>query len=713
MSKPGYSIGLAFAPTPAAMPGYAQGLEFVRGDGPFPEFFPLTPCGAFPALSIPEFAGMLEADVSEAQQLIPSGGFPALDAPLTGTLLGRFFDRWQLAPSGSFALDLDFSGQLAGFYAEHHTAELNGVFPMWMGAAGGMPGLMTAAYDSRVDRTGGLYAAESWQAAQPMRSAWMSQFDQAAPARSELHDMAQTCAPLSASLLAQAQITQRLAQYTVSAAQQSQPLRAHAQSIYQVARPRRHGVSDSAQQSHLLRGQLDSDWQVTYRRRGQLLAVYEVAGIQRSFGMRKPIDKPLNPGYAIALEFAPELQQPRTWQELQLGDWVSSAGLAMRLRDGMAIGRYERAQRPHPASVRVPWPPEGGGGTGPIDPNLPAQTIIIPLRRAYIVHNNIVLTRLDSGTQLPAIGFEMSLDYTTWTWSWSASLHHSAAAHLEREANGEPAQLEVSINGVVFRLRLERRRVDYRFNPSRWAVSGRGLAAVLSEPWAPQLGFGNPNAPATAQQLAQEALTMNGVGIGWDMDWQLSDWLVPAGAWSLQGRYIDAVNDVAGAAGGYVQPHNTDRVLRILPKYPVAPWHWGDVTPDFELPARVAEVVGVEDVDKPDYNRVFVGGISTGVFGPITRAGTAGDLIAPQVTHALMTDHAAQMQRGLAELSDTGRQEHVSITMQVLPETGVILPGRFVRHIGPRKTVMGIVRGTSIRWDFPKLRQTLEVETHG
>ena len=80
-------------------------------------------------------------------------------------------------------------------------------------------------------------------------------------------------------------------------------------------------------------------------------------------------------------------------------------------------------------------------------------------------------------------------------------------------------------------------------------------------------------------------------------------------------------------------------------------------------------------------------------------------------TRALITDSIAQRQRGLAELADTGRQALVSLSMQVLPETGVILPGQFVRYAGS-ETMTGIVRSTSINWAAPKLRQTLEVETH-
>ena len=79
--------------------------------------------------------------------------------------------------------------------------------------------------------------------------------------------------------------------------------------------------------------------------------------------------------------------------------------------------------------------------------------------------------------------------------------------------------------------------------------------------------------------------------------------------------------------------------------------------------------------------------------------------------HALITHPDVHRQRGIAELSDTGRQEIITLNMQVLPESGVIVPGQFVRYQG-ETTVMGIVRSTSIDWSRPRLRQTLEVETH-
>lgn len=341
---------------------------------------------------------------------------------------------------------------------------------------------------------------------------------------------------------------------------------------------------------------------------------------------------------------------------------------------------------------------------------VPVARIIIPVLRTYVTVNSISLHRVDTGAELHAHGFNMSLDSDSWTWSWSASLHHDAAIHLGRDAQGDPAELAVLVNGIAFRLRLGAVSRDRRFSPTRWAVSGKGKAAILGAPYAPRMSFGN-TAPRTARQLMDDVLTVNGVSLGWTVDWGLDDWLVPEGAWTFQGSYIEAINDIAAAAGGYVQPHATDAVLRVLPRYPAAPWAWDSITPDFEIPADAAEIEATEYVDKPAYNRVFVGGVGAGVFGPFTRAGTAGNVVAPQVNHALITHADAHRQRGLAELSNTGQQEHITLSMQVMQETGVIMPGKFLRYAGDDR-VMGIVRGTSLDWRFPKLRQNIRIETH-
>ena len=344
---------------------------------------------------------------------------------------------------------------------------------------------------------------------------------------------------------------------------------------------------------------------------------------------------------------------------------------------------------------------------GPVGPG---NTIVIPVRRYYVVINDITLRRVDGNYELLAYGLSMSIDRDSWTWSFSATLRADAPPYLEPGSRTEPVELEATINRTPYRLQVEKNSRDTQFGAVRIRISGRGRAAILAAPYAPVLNFGN-SAPRTAQQLMADVLTINGVSIGWDVDWGLVDWPVPAGAWAMQGSYIDAITDIAAAAGGYVQPHATDATLRILPSYPKPPWEWDTITPDIELPAAAASVESIEWVDMPAYNRVFLGGVSKGVFGPFKRTGSDGSLLAPPVTHALITHADAHRQRGLSELSNTGRQAHYQLKTQVMPETGIIVPGNFVRYVGGAP-VIGIVRGTRLDWSRPVMRQTIGVETH-
>lgn len=420
-----------------------------------------------------------------------------------------------------------------------------------------------------------------------------------------------------------------------------------------------------------------------------------------------------------------------------------------RVRSGMGIavgmaqrfgGRFEQAMPPPPGQWQRPLPPQPEPCYVPSlparllfatehDASLPARlvficeraqppdpqpgaTVVVPIRRVYVTINNLALLRADTGQPLAAYALSMSLDVDSWTWQWSATLHPSALPLIIPGADGDPVNVVASVNGVQYRLAVESYSRQRKFGEERIAVSGRGRAALLDAPYAPTLNSGSA-VERTARQLAEDALTINGVGIGWDVDWGISDWSVPGDTWTHQGSYISAILDIASAAGGYVQPHNTDPVLRILPRYPAPPWNWGALTPDFELPSAVVTVEGIEWQRKAPYDRVYVSGTtSSGVIGQITRGGTAGGAVAPMVTHPLITHATAARQRGIAELGDTGNQAQINLTLPVLSETGLIKPGALVRYVDGGDTHLGLVRSTSLNWSRPTLRQTLSVETH-
>ena len=353
-------------------------------------------------------------------------------------------------------------------------------------------------------------------------------------------------------------------------------------------------------------------------------------------------------------------------------------------------------------------------GGGP-DPE-PGDTVVVPIRRIYTVINSASLRRVDGDVLIPNTAMSLTIDVDSWTWGFTARVPGAALDDLQ-PSGGVPVELEAKINGVAYRAIVEGISRERVFGRSDLTVTGRGRNAVLDAPYAPVMTFGNAQA-RTVQQLANDVLSFNGVPLGWDVDagWQPEDWLVPAGVFSHQGTYISALNAIAADAGAYVQPHRTAKALQVLQRYPAKPWEWDDVTPDFELPSAVVQKEGTVWTNKPNYNRVFVRGMKSGVLGQITRAGTAGDIEAPMVTAQLATNAIGARQRGLPVLADTGRQAAVSLRLPVLAETGIIPPGKFVRYVDAGVPRIGLVRSVAAETaradDRLTVWQTIGVETH-
>lgn len=347
-----------------------------------------------------------------------------------------------------------------------------------------------------------------------------------------------------------------------------------------------------------------------------------------------------------------------------------------------------------------------GGGPEP-EPG----TIVIPVKEVYMIVNSATLIRVDGSVFIPTLSMSMALDVDSWTWSFNASVPGRALSDLEPNTAGDPVEVEATINGVAYRFLVESIGRERSFNSSSLRVSGRGRAAGLDAPYAPVLNFGNTFA-RTAQQLMGDVLTINGVPLGWSVDWQLLDWNVPAGVFSHQGSYITALNTIVSAAGGYLQPHNTDQQFRALARYPTPSWAWASVTPDYELPSALTTRESINWVEKPRYNRVYVSGQAGGVLGRYSRTGTAGDVLAQPIVDQLVTGADAVRQRGRAILSDTGRVATVGLRLPVLETTGIIPPGKFVRYVDEGVTRLGLTRSVSVDCALPTVWQNIMVETH-
>lgn len=332
-----------------------------------------------------------------------------------------------------------------------------------------------------------------------------------------------------------------------------------------------------------------------------------------------------------------------------------------------------------------------------------AAMVRVPVREVYMVTNNVTLARTD-GTPVPCNSMRLSLDVDSWAWGFSAAVPPSALGLIEPDGPGEPIELVATVNGAPVRVLVESIQSERSFGGHALRIAGRGKSARLDAPYAITTAYSEP-ALRTSQQLLDELLP-----VGWTADWQITSWLVPGGTWSHLGTAITAAQAIAGAAGAYLQPHDTANVLRVLPRWPVAPWAWGGVTPDIQLPSAVATQESIAWVDRPFVTGVHVSGLAgSGVQRLVRRTGTAGDVLAPQVVDQLITHDDAARQRGITELATAGRWASIGLRLPVLPATGVIRPGQFVRYQDGVNR-LGLVRAVSVDVALPQVWQSIQLD---
>lgn len=341
----------------------------------------------------------------------------------------------------------------------------------------------------------------------------------------------------------------------------------------------------------------------------------------------------------------------------------------------------------------------------------PPPDYTVPIREVYFVSNSFTLLRASDNEPIPTRQFSASLDVDSWGWQWQATIPGSAMA-LVKPVGGDPIEVIATLNSTPLRLVVESLRRERHFPESWLTISGRSRAAWLADPYSAVREYSQP-LERTSQQLMEEALTINGVPIGWTVDWQITAWTVPGDTWSFQGTPIEAVARIAEAAGAYIQSHDTAKTLRVLPRYPAMPKDWGDLTATHSLPEDVIEVESIDWADKAKYNAVWIAGGENGRLDRVRIEGTDGALPAPMVVDPLNTHTDASRQRGISILGDTGRQALFSLRLPILPETGIIKPGHILDYTMNHVTTRGLVRSVAVEYQWPEAWQTIGVETHG
>lgn len=290
----------------------------------------------------------------------------------------------------------------------------------------------------------------------------------------------------------------------------------------------------------------------------------------------------------------------------------------------------------------------GGGNGGDDGGHQSNGAWRIFIRGTYRVTTEIELVKLPENIHIPISQFGASSDVDKPHWDINATiLGPSALDACMPDTNGDPATLQATVNGYSWVFRVEEISEDLAARNIGRRITGKSLSIELTDlDYLPANYYSDEL--ATAQQLASSALPSE-----FELLWTVTDWLVTAGAWSVQRvSPIQAVRSIADAIRAVVVPSRTNRSLTIQPRYPVLPWEQDDATPAIIVPGTAIANVTMRQSKRVDANSAFVqGGNVGGVSVLATRAGTAGDRLIPTIQHNLITDVAAARQAASANLA--------------------------------------------------------------
>lgn len=290
-----------------------------------------------------------------------------------------------------------------------------------------------------------------------------------------------------------------------------------------------------------------------------------------------------------------------------------------------------------------------------------APVCIPPIRAVYLVSNVVTAARMPGGEPIGLSRITLRTDRQAWGWRFDAQVADPASAALLRATGAGPHLLLVTINGYAWELLVERMADTRQFPGRGWTIEGRSTLAALAAPHAP-VSTAVELQQRTAQQLVANVLDP----WGWAVDWRATDWLVPGGVFAYaDASPVAAVRQVVAAFDGTMRQARTGQSLIVHDRYQVDPWDWAQAQVDQIITAPILEESQAERPG-PGYNGVYVAGQRYGVVARVRRDGTNGTPFAPLASDPLLTEAAANRQRGKAILGAARPKRDVTLNLPVL-----------------------------------------------
>ncbi|KGH07168.1 hypothetical protein [Comamonas thiooxydans] len=569
-------------------------------------------------------------------------------------------------------------------------------------AAGRMPALRCSAavrYNTDTPRPVVAEVAANAQQAQPVAQGWISGWQDTVALPAGWVSTAQDAMPLQEQFGVAWQDGQRQGVAVQGRFQQARPLPGAAtQARWQEARSVRMGLQATAQDAAPVRAGWAVRFQESLRDRRRMLEVtaQDAMGLQYLFTTGAGPSVPLYRGFEGRYQQAmkppagksqvkpPEPEKPGCYEQL-VGGPIRLLFCRSRAASADLLFMCCKAVGPEPQ-----------------------PQFVIPLLPVYMQIHHLTAHLLPSLEPVVLTDVSIAAGDDSYCWSLSANGPEHLLDQLA-PVGGLPQRLQVGIDGMQFVFAVTSTARSRSFDRRRVAVQGISVTAMLGYPYMPKQAWLS-SSTATAQQLAVSALEFSGVGL----DWQISDWQVPAGAWSFQGTPLQAVLRMADSVNAVVRSHRTAEQLIIAPRYPVLPWEWGAAVPDVQMPAAVIVTDELRPDPRAEYNAIYVAGGSVGgVLGHVVRSLSARDKLAPQIQDDLITHADAARMRGSWALAASGNKLQHSISMPVFTggtNPGILNPGQLLEVADTDGTWRGLVRGVSVSASMPRVRQQVTVE---
>ncbi|MCP4697861.1 MAG: hypothetical protein GY862_13565 [Gammaproteobacteria bacterium] len=318
--------------------------------------------------------------------------------------------------------------------------------------------------------------------------------------------------------------------------------------------------------------------------------------------------------------------------------------------------------------------------------------------------------RTAEGTNVDAQNATLETDMDSYLWSAAGTIIGNTAKALIDPVNG-PVDIIIAANGYEIPVIVESvvpAGAATHGNAATWNFKGRSPSAVLSEPY---------TAPITrmwesfisARQIVDQLL----LDAGWTVDWQIDDWDIPAGVYSVKDTGpMQIITQLVGIVGAYVSTSLVNKNLTVKYRHTKNPTMFlaGDESGIIHDSRTFAEALAWHA--KPCYNRVIFCGTTAGFIVTCTLNGTAGNAVAPVQTHPLILTAQVGRNAGRNFLYEKGFNQlhHVRTFPMHFVDYPLMEPGMVMRE--ENSGWFGIVDGVKLSISHKSISQTVTLKEY-